>query len=76
MSMSMESGDTRPALLPVPDVLREVPISKAFLYKLIKAGKGPVLTRIGDRVFVSRGNLENWLAQREVGPGAEAHAAA
>jgi predicted DNA-binding transcriptional regulator AlpA len=66
MSMSMVDGDGRPTLLPVPEVLRAVPISKAFLYKLIKAGKGPVLTRIGDRTFVSRNNLEAWLAKHEV----------
>lgn len=66
MTMSMETGDGRPALLPLPAVLREVPISRAFLYKLIKAGKGPVLTRIGDRTFVSRDNLEDWLAKHEV----------
>jgi len=43
-----------------------------LFYKLVKAGKGPVLTRIGDRVFVSRENLMAWLAQHEVGPEARA----
>ena len=71
--MSIGASDNSSPLLPVSDILREVPISRAFLYKLIKTGKGPVLTRIGDRVFVSRENLAAWLALREVRP--EVHAA-
>jgi predicted DNA-binding transcriptional regulator AlpA len=72
MPMSIGGSDNSSPLLPVSDVLREVPISRAFLYKLIKTGKGPVLTRIGDRVFVSRENLAAWLAQHEVAPEARA----
>jgi predicted DNA-binding transcriptional regulator AlpA len=65
--MSMSTGDDgRPVLLEVPGVLREVPISRAHFYNLIKTGKGPVLTKIGDRTFVSRENLAAWLAQHEV----------
>jgi hypothetical protein len=71
MTMSMETGDDRPALLTVPEVLREIRVSKAFFYKLAKSGRAPVLTKIGDRTFVSRENLSDWLAQREV-PGAQA----
>ena len=70
--MSIGVSDNSSPLLPVSDVLREVPIGRAFLYKLIKTGKGSVLTRIGDRVFVSRENLAAWLARREVGPEARA----
>jgi predicted DNA-binding transcriptional regulator AlpA len=66
MSMSMETGDDRPALLTVPEVLREIRVSKAFFYKLAKSGRAPVLTKIGDRTFVSRDNLEDWLAKHEV----------
>ena len=76
MSMSMVGGDDRPALLTVPEVLREIRVSKSFFYKLAKSGRAPVLTKIGDRTFVSRENLSDWLAQREVGPGAEVHVAA
>jgi predicted DNA-binding transcriptional regulator AlpA len=73
MSLATGTSDGRPTLLPVPSVLKEVPISRAFFYKLVKAGEGPVLTRLGDRVFVSRENLADWLTKREVRP--EAHAA-
>ena len=72
MSSSIGVGEGPQALLPVRAVLREVPISRALFYKLVKAGKGPVLTRIGDRVFVSRENLMFWLTQREVRPLARA----
>jgi predicted DNA-binding transcriptional regulator AlpA len=77
MSMSISGDDGYQALLPIPDVLRTVPISRAFFYKLVKSGRGPVLHKIGDRTFVSRENLSDWIAQREVvDPGAEVHAAA
>jgi predicted DNA-binding transcriptional regulator AlpA len=68
MSMLMSEGDGRPALLTVPDVLREIRVSRAFFYKMVKAGKGPRLTKLGDRTLVSAENLSDWLAQREVGP--------
>ena len=68
MSMSIGEGEVRPTLLTVPEVLREARISKAFFFKLKKSGRGPRLTRIGDRVFVSRENLAAWLGQHEVGP--------
>ena len=75
MSMLIGTGDNRPALLTVPEVLREIRVSKSFFYKLAKSGRAPVRTKIGDRTFVSRENLADWLARREV-PGAEVHAAA
>jgi hypothetical protein len=72
MSMTIERGEGWPELLPVPALLREVPISRAMFYKLVRAGEGPTLTRIGDRVFISRKNLAAWLAKHEVGPEARA----
>jgi hypothetical protein len=71
MFVSMGGGEGRSVLLTVPEVLREARISRAFFYKLVKAGKGPILTKLGDRTLISTENLTDWLAQREVGPGAE-----
>jgi predicted DNA-binding transcriptional regulator AlpA len=66
MSLALGTHGSRPSLLPVPTVLRKVPISRAYFYKLIKAGKGPVLHKIGDRTFVSEENLADWLSKHEV----------
>lgn len=40
-------------------------ISKAFLYKLIKDGKGPRLMRVGRRTLVSAESAADWRAQQE-----------
>ncbi len=40
-------------------------ISRAMLYKLLKLKKGPRLTKIGRRSFVSSEALEAWLKQME-----------
>ena len=66
MPMSMEAGGRRPALLTVPEVLDQARISKAFFYKLLKAGKGPTLTKLGDRTLVSPANFRAWLKTREL----------
>ena len=58
MSMSMAGDDSRPILLSVEDVPRELQIGKSFYYNLARDGKGPTLTKLGDRTFVSRENLE------------------
>lgn len=41
-------------------------ISRAMLYKQIKLKRGPKITKIGRRSFVSSENLAAWLKQMEV----------
>jgi predicted DNA-binding transcriptional regulator AlpA len=41
-------------------------ISRAMLYKLLKLKKGPRITKIGRRSFVSSDALETWLKQMEL----------
>lgn len=66
MSMLMSGSDGQPVLMTVPEVLREIRVSRAFFYKLAKSGRGPVLHKIGDRSLVSRKNLEDWLDKHEL----------
>ncbi len=40
-------------------------ISKQFLYKLWRMGKGPRITKIGRRTFVSSIAIEDYLASLE-----------
>lgn len=40
-------------------------ISKSFLYKLIKDGKGPRLMKIGRRTLISAEAAADWRAQME-----------
>ena len=40
-------------------------LSKAFLYKLIKEGKGPRLMKIGRRTLISAEAAADWRAQME-----------
>jgi predicted DNA-binding transcriptional regulator AlpA len=40
-------------------------ISRVMLYRLIRAGKGPKVTRIGGRMIILTPALERWLAELE-----------
>jgi len=75
MGISPEGGGG-PTLLSVADVLSELRICKAFFYKLVRSARGPILTKIGDRTFVSRANLTSWLATCELNnfTGEQTHA--
>lgn len=50
----------------VNQVLREIPVSRATLYRALAAGDLESL-RIGRRIFVSRGNLDEFIARHTCG---------
>jgi len=66
--MSMSMDDAALDMLSVSEVSARLGISRALFYKLVRTGRGPTLTKLGERTLVSRENLSDWLAKREVGP--------
>ena len=55
---------TKPAYS-IPSFCADHHISKAFLYKLIKEGKGPRLMKISRRTLISAEAAADWRAQME-----------
>lgn len=51
--------------LGIPEACKISGISRAMLYKLIKAGEGPPITKIGRRSFISSDSLNSWLKKME-----------
>lgn len=51
--------------LSIPEACRAAGISRAMMYKLFRLKKGPPLTKIGRRSFVSSESLEAWLKKME-----------
>jgi predicted DNA-binding transcriptional regulator AlpA len=49
----------------IPGFCADHHLSKAFLYKLIKEGKGPRLMKIGRRTLISSEAAAEWRAQME-----------
>lgn len=49
----------------IPGFCDDHHLSKAFLYKLIKDGKGPRLMKIGRRTLISAEAAAAWRAQME-----------
>ena len=68
MSELLMAGDVTgmPAYLTVAEVIAGLRISRGLFYKLVRTGRGPVLTKLGERTLVSRESLEDWLAKHEV----------
>jgi predicted DNA-binding transcriptional regulator AlpA len=66
MSKPVGADDVQPILLSVKDVLRKTQIGKSFFYNMVRAGQGPTITKLGDRTFVSRENLDSWLKTQEL----------
>jgi predicted DNA-binding transcriptional regulator AlpA len=50
----------------IPQTCKAAGISRPMLYKLWKLKKGPAITKIGRRIFVSPSALKSWLKQMEV----------
>jgi predicted DNA-binding transcriptional regulator AlpA len=80
---SAERAKYRRRPLPVPTHIFSVPsfcaafgISQAFFFKLQSEGRGPRLTRIGSRVFISHTAADDWCRAREAETAAAATTAA
>jgi prophage regulatory protein len=48
-------------LLSIRDVLQRVPVSRARLYQLVKAGAFPRQVRVGGRAFWLEGEVDRWV---------------
>jgi hypothetical protein len=44
----------------IPEFCDQHRFSRAFFYKLLKAGKGPRITRLGARSFISNEDAAAW----------------
>jgi predicted DNA-binding transcriptional regulator AlpA len=58
--------DFAPPPFTVPEFLDWAKIGRTLFYKLVKDGKGPKITKIGDRTLVRREEAVRWLAALEV----------
>lgn len=56
---------THPQALTVEDFCEAYKISKSFLYKLKRKGKGPRMMRIGRRTLISTEAALEWQTQNE-----------
>jgi hypothetical protein len=57
-----------PTYYNVDQVTTKLGISRSLFDKLCRAGRGPVLTRLGARRLISGEHLEEWLAKRAQRP--------
>ena len=53
------------SMLSVPEFLDEHRISRSLLYRLIKDGRGPRITKIAGRTLISAEAATDWRAQME-----------
>ena len=53
------------SMLSIPEFLDEHRISRSLLYKLIKDGRGPRITKIAGRTLISAEAAADWRAQME-----------
>jgi excisionase family DNA binding protein len=60
------SDDGSLDMLSVSDVTEKLGVSKGLFYKLVRSGRGPVLTKLGERTLVSKANLTDWLEKSEI----------
>jgi excisionase family DNA binding protein len=51
-------------LLTIKDICGSAQISRSFLNKLIKAGQGPPVVKLGRRVLVRETDLAAWIRDR------------
>ncbi len=58
---------THTKALSVEDFCEAYNISKSFLYKLKREGKGPRMMRIGRRTLISAEAAREWQSQNEEG---------
>lgn len=63
-----------PVCMRLAEVARHARITLATLHRLMRAGDGPVVTRIGGRVVVQEQHYRNWLEQN-VRPSRDGEAA-
>jgi hypothetical protein len=61
--VTLEAGEF-PTYYNVDEVTTKLGISRSLFDKLCRAGKGPVLTRLGTRRIIAKGHLEEWLVKR------------
>jgi hypothetical protein len=52
-------------MLSIPEFLDEHRISRSLLYRLIKEGRGPRITKIAGRTLISAEAAADWRAQME-----------
>jgi predicted DNA-binding transcriptional regulator AlpA len=52
-------------MLSVPAFAAEHGISRSLLYKLIKEGRGPRITKINDRTLISSEAAQDWRLKME-----------
>ena len=62
----LTGGDVMPTYYSVDEIVSKLRISRGLFYKLARTGRGPVLTKLGERTRVSRESLEDWLAKHQV----------
>jgi excisionase family DNA binding protein len=48
----------------VPAAAKRLGISRSHLYELIRAGKGPRVTRLGRRTLITEQELERWIREQ------------
>ena len=58
-------GPTVKSMLSISEFLDEHRISRSLLYKLIKDGRGPRITKIAGRTLISAEAAADWRAQME-----------
>ena len=58
-------GPTVTSMLSIPEFLEEHRISRSLLYRLIKEGRGPRITKIAGRTLISAEAAFDWRAQME-----------
>ena len=54
-----------PLFLSVPDFCRSARISKATFYRAVKAGEGPLLTKIRGKTLIRVESAREWAERRE-----------
>ena len=57
--------DTSKPIYSIADICDKCLISKSFLYKLIKQGKGPRIIKLGRRTMISAAALNDWMESLE-----------
>jgi predicted DNA-binding transcriptional regulator AlpA len=58
-------GPTVKSMLSIPEFLDEHRISRSLLYRLIKEGRGPRITKIAGRTLISAEAAADWRARME-----------
>jgi predicted DNA-binding transcriptional regulator AlpA len=48
----------------IPEITRELRISRSSLYRLLNRGDGPRVVKVGGKSFIPADELAGWLATR------------